>query len=311
MLTLHIPLKPRLNLPSRTAPMLKIFSFAGLAFCSIASALPAAATAQNQDASNGPIIGDEEFDAKVPALAAPLETIEEWQKREEEKDTAERLSERPGIDPESESPLEPIAEFNAEPLVEPADLEEGVRDGIRYETRIDGLQSGDAQAVAEKIKLRFDALSILKQGDGKAENAAVVSVRMSDDQDILQQILESEGFFDARVDGAIERPSESGEPVVAVLTIEPGRRYVLGQIFLDAPPVQPANLLTNNFSPKSGDPIVADVILSAEAALALILPQNGYPFAAVGERDILLDEDTAQATIHCRSSSAHAAILAI
>jgi len=41
-----------------------------------------------------------------------------------------------------------------------------------------------------------------------------------------------------------------------------------------------------------GDAIVADVIMAAEANISVKLPQSGYPFATIGQRDILLDSET-------------------
>ena len=59
---------------------------------------------------------------------------------------------------------------------------------------------------------------------------------------------------------------------------------------------------------KVGDPIEAARIQGAEANVSLSLPQQGYPFVKVGERDILLDDqaDRRPATIRCRSIPARA-----
>jgi len=54
----------------------------------------------------------------------------------------------------------------------------------------------------------------------------------------------------------------------------------------------PANLIGKNFALKTGDPIVADRIQGAEANIAIVLPQEGYPFAEIGQRDVLLDPET-------------------
>ena len=43
---------------------------------------------------------------------------------------------------------------------------------------------------------------------------------------------------------------------------------------------------------KTGDPIEAARVQGAEANVSLILPQRGYPFVKLGERDILLDDQT-------------------
>ena len=45
---------------------------------------------------------------------------------------------------------------------------------------------------------------------------------------------------------------------------------------------------------ETGEPIVAIRVQGAEAALAVALPQNGYPFATIGQRDLLLDRDTGE-----------------
>ncbi|HTO27111.1 MAG TPA: BamA/TamA family outer membrane protein, partial [Devosia sp.] len=78
----------------------------------------------------------------------------------------------------------------------------------------------------------------------------------------------------------------------AVLTVRAGPQYSFGTIGFDAPPVIPDDLISRNFPLKSGDPILAEDVLGAEAAIAVGLPRNGYPFAEVGQRDILLDEET-------------------
>ena len=54
----------------------------------------------------------------------------------------------------------------------------------------------------------------------------------------------------------------------------------------------PPNLIADNFPLSVGEPIVAQRVQAAEAAIALKLPEEGYPFAEVGQRDILLDGAT-------------------
>jgi len=61
-----------------------------------------------------------------------------------------------------------------------------------------------------------------------------------------------------------------------------------------ADPTVPPNLIADNLALKVGEPIVAERVQGAEAQVALVLPQNGYPFAEVKERDILLDQATGE-----------------
>ncbi len=280
--------------------------------------MPYAVCAQQPVASppspNGgvPIITDEELAKEIPSLESPpLETIENWQKAEDAKeqaeqsrteqqipalqdgDTVEALPDPPVTDPLLDTPLPPIDSFDAEPPPNPTEAaDQSENQTARYQYRTDGLASeGDNAEVFKRVRGRFEELSALEDGDGRAANRSVVGARAREDRQLLLDILSSEGFFDATVKVADEQPAQEGQPIVLVLTAVPGKRYSLGTIAFETTPVQPADLITSNFVPKTGDPIVADTIVAAEANIAVKLPENGYPFAKVGQRDILLDGD--------------------
>ncbi len=114
----------------------------------------------------------------------------------------------------------------------------------------------------------------------------------------MQRILASEGYYDAVVDTRIDRGErEEGQerqrrPITAVIDVKPGQRYTLSDIVINAAPTVPPTLIADNFPLAVGEPIVAQRIQGAEAAIALKLPEQGYPFAKVGQRDILLDGAT-------------------
>jgi translocation and assembly module TamA len=260
--------------------------------------------AKTESPSSPDIIPDDEFDKSLegldPTATKPI-TSEQAQKEADKQiqqdnskpqlpvlqdgDIVEEISDAPILDPEIEEPLKPIATFDAEPPPEPtAEDEKSAK--VRYAWRIEGIEA------FPEIKERFKDLSVLEDGDGKADNAAMVAARLAEDQQLAISVLSSEGYFDATLNGRIDQPSQEGGPLTVVLSVTPGPRYALGAIAFDAPPVEPANLISDNFVPKSGDPIVADTILAAEANLSLVLPQNGYPFAKIGERDVLLDPQT-------------------
>ena len=276
-----------------------------------------------------PVITDTEFKAAIPSLNdAPLESIEAWQADQDNRaadgsaaqqveqavadpamlkvqddDAVESLPDPPVTDPLLDEVLPPIENFDAEPPPEPTQAAEGASGAVRYILRIDGL---DAAATAElakdpdgiavetaawnDVRARFYALSSLKDKGGRADSRAEISQRARADRQLLLDILNGQGFFDANVQVQTETSATQGGLVNVVLTALPGRRYYLGQIAFAGPSVQPADLISGQFVPKTGDAIVADVILAAEAQLSVALPQNGYPFANVGQRDILLDE---------------------
>lgn len=267
---------------------------------------------------DGDIIEDEEFDATIPPLDddidAPMRSIEEW---EDEADRAEAqgnepeasdppiaaaddgdpppelLSDPPINDPEIDDPLPPIDGFEVEPVDDSLGEEDQEETVIRYDYRLEGLDEARKEVESVDIKDRFKGLSALESGDGEAANGAMINARLREDQQLLLDILSGQGYFDATVNGTIEPPvEEDGDLLTAVITAVPGPRYGFGSIAFDVAPLVPADLASSNFVPATGEPIVAERVLAAEANLGVVLPKNGYPFAKVGQRDILLDVAT-------------------
>ncbi len=287
--------------------------------CTIAAPLAAAVQDKPEGSEKAPledegepIITDEEFEKELPEIdEPPLESIEQWQKAEavkeqvdqtsnepaipalQDNDLTETLPDMPLVDPLLDDPLPPIDNFDAEPPPQPTD-EKDYEEGrsARYTYRVDGISNdGENADIYRRILNRFNDLSALEDGDGRADNRSGVGARARADRQLLLDILSSEGFFDAIVDVSAQRPATEGQPIIMVLTATPGRRYYLGTIGFDAPPVEPGDLISSNFVPTTGDPIVADDIVSAEANISVKLPENGYPFAKIGQRDILLDSE--------------------
>ena len=163
---------------------------------------------------------------------------------------------------------------------------------IRYATELRGL---------EPIGLAddFKGLSALYKGGGKAANATQVSARAKEDEALAVRLAKSLGYYDATAISTIETAAGAGGApgtLRAIVSVTPGRLYTLSSVTIDAAPVTPPDLLTHNLPLKVGDPIEAARIQGAEANVSLVLPQQGYPFVKVGERDILLDDQAAKAT---------------
>jgi translocation and assembly module TamA len=198
----------------------------------------------------------------------------------------------PTADPELAQPLPPLDRFEVRDVdVAQPEPAEAVA-VLRYATRIEGLEAADAATEVDLVE-GFRALSALREGDGVAANAAMLSARLSEDSKLLQRLLQSEGWYDARVETQIDRsPAEDGQPVTALLLVAPGERYRLGTITVQADATVPPGLIADNLALKPGEPIVAQRIQGAEANVAVVLPQQGYPFATVGQRDVLLDPET-------------------
>ena len=212
-------------------------------------------------------------------------------------DAAEVIGDAPISDSELAAPLPPLENFD----VEPVEFAEAEADSdnveLSYTVQVNGLSDADDSTDVDLADL-FGDLSALYGGDGKADNAAMIRARLSADGELMQRILASEGYYDAVVDTRIDRGArEEGQerqrrPITAVIDVKPGKRYTLADIIINADPTIPPNLIADNFPLSVGEPIVAQRIQGAEAAIALKLPEEGYPFAKVGQRDILLDGAT-------------------
>ncbi len=252
----------------------------------------------------GPIVPDPEFDAALPTLSgdinAPLEPMAGFDApaaptpqagaptpvtptvpTTETAAPAETLPD--AVLPEAAElaqPLPPINSFDVTPVEVAGTTDERAVE-IRYETVVNGLDPVEGTA-------QFRSLSALEEGDGKAANAAMVQARAKEDEQLAVRILHAKGYYDGTATSAIEQ--RPGERLRAVITATPGRQYTLGSIRIDTQPTVPVGLVDRELPLKVGDPIDAERIQAAEANVSLKLPQQGYPFVAVGQRDILLDE---------------------
>ena len=253
-----------------------------------------------------PIIDDAEFDKSVPRIGAeddpeldrPLESIADFERARAGSDAvslpalAQDDGDAPISDSELVAPLPPLDSFD----VEPVEFAEAASDRearhVSYTVEVKGLEAINGASTVNMSGL-FRDLSALHGGKGKAENAAMVRARLSADAELMQRILASEGYYDADVRTQTERTGQGrGQPLTAILDVTPGQRYVFSDIVIDAQPTVPPGLIRDNFPLAAGQPIVADRVQGAEAAIALKLPEEGYPFARVGQRDILLDGAT-------------------
>jgi translocation and assembly module TamA len=228
-------------------------------------------------------------------------------------DAVEEIGDAPVRDAELAKPLVPLDQFQVEPVqfAEEAEAEERT-EKVAYSVKVNGIEDADSQTETD-LAAMFKGLSALRDGDGEASNVSMVRARLTEDSALMQRILAAEGWYEARVATRLDRggESEDGEAaastatpeeartarrrqaLTAVLNVVPGKRYSLAAINVQADPTIPSTLIADNLALKVGEPIVAQRVQGAEAQVAIALPQNGYPFAEVGQRDILLDPATA------------------
>ncbi len=239
-----------------------------------------------------PILPDEEFEARLPKAgesdaanpSAPLPSIESWidQQMPQASAPAELPpATEPAAEAELAQPLPPLDSVTV-PAQVASDSPHEKTPEIRYAVEIDGFGKTG-------LEDEFRGESALVDGKGRADTAAMVQARAHEDEALAVRLLYSQGYYDAT---ALASLDQSGDGLKAVLSVTPGKRYKIGDIVINAGPTVPPGVVRDSLPLKTGDYIVAADVESAEANVGVKLPENGYPFAKVGERDILLDPAT-------------------
>ncbi len=162
----------------------------------------------------------------------------------------------------------------------------------RYSVALAGVEA------LPKVRERFDALSVLRENDGKPANVAQIDRRARDDADLLDTIMRSEGFYDATVESVVTPAAEGGR-VLVTLTVVPGAQYKFTDVDLrgvEATGAAPALETAYGVSPDT--PVVAETVIAGQAALLERLGRTGYPFARVGDPAIVVDREARSATLN-------------
>lgn len=224
--------------------------------------------------------------AQTPAVEAPVPKVP-WTNLPSLDGAGEQAVAVPAqapADPDLARPLTPLsAASTATPTSPNTGGEPAALPDIRYRVEIEGLKAVGVDAT-------FRSVSALLEKGRKAANAAQVRARADQDVELAERLLRSQGYYDGTASVVVgPLPGKDGELLVA-LTATPRQRYRFGTIVVTGAPPEPLRLAHEALPLSSGAPIVADDVLAAEANVALRLPQQGYPFAKVGERSILLDD---------------------
>lgn len=191
-------------------------------------------------------------------------------------------------------PLSPAAQATAPPATTSDSVAE-----LRYGVSVEGLDDLDR---ALDIRTAFAANSALDKGDGDPANAAQLDRRAKGDAELLVQILRANGYYDPVVATRIENAPEGVTPpnrLNVILAVTAGPQYRFTGVTLpglDAAGTR-APALRTAFGVDVPDPVIAADVLAADIALRLELGRLGFPFAKVGDRDIVIDHGADGATL--------------
>jgi len=160
----------------------------------------------------------------------------------------------------------------------------------RYSVTLRGI---DALTEESEIRSQFRALSVLREREGDAAVVAQINRRADVDQDLLRELLRSHGYYDSEV--VAELRGETGrERIEVIFDIDAGPLYRFASV--DLPGLAGAGdrteELREQFPVREDDPVDAAAVTAAEANLAAELGNRGYPFAQVGDEEVVVDHQS-------------------
>lgn len=263
----------------------------GLTLAPLLLAIAPHAYAQSDDRPRDDIAGpqavdpatDPDFDAALPPLDAMAAPPAETDEADEATPAGAEIP-SPAEDADLAQPLPPLSNFDSTPDATsgPPPAKEEAR--IRYSFTVEGLKEVG-------LEDEFRDLSALASGK-KAANGAQVSARATNDAQLAERLLRSEGYYDAIATSTVTPVADRAGEVKVTIDATPGPRYSFGTIAVTGADPQAAAVAREALPLRTGQPLRAIAVEGGEAQVALALPEQGYPFAKLGQRDILLDDQT-------------------
>ncbi len=235
--------------------------------------------------------------ARADELFLPLPPIPEADPAAED-GAAEPIAMPPveALDPALLAPLPPLGTFDPAPRTD-FTFTQAAQEGMRYRVVVEGLQPTGLEAT-------FRRLSALHRGQNRPATAAQIASRARTDEELMKRLLFSEGWYGATVEVVAdiaqapdsEAIGEAADGRAEVrIRVVPGERYSWREIVLDLIPSDRPELAAG-FGLEVGDPIRAIDVEEAEGALLRRLNGLGYPFAEIGVRDVVLDQEAPTGT---------------
>ncbi len=198
----------------------------------------------------------------------------------------EALDKAPSPAPESATPPPPPATGAISPTPEaaPGPAMVDAEAERRYAIALEGLENIDST----QIRIRFDALSVLRQRRNETANVAQINRRAREDEKLLRELLRSEGYYAVNV---VARVDVADTHVTVALRVDPGPLFHFTRVEVNGLEGE-ATSARASFTVAAGDPVNAGAVLGATDKLRTRLLDNGFPFSKVAEPQVVVDHAT-------------------
>ncbi|SMH58817.1 autotransporter assembly complex protein TamA [Azospirillum agricola] len=171
---------------------------------------------------------------------------------------------------------------DAAPAAPPAAGEEPPEARIPYEVEITGVEDEGLRGALN------DASSLVELKGDPPPSILGLERRADSDRDRLQAALRSAGYYDGRIDIRIDG---AAQPARVAVAITPGPRYGFKTVRIEgaggAP--LPVEASADGLGLVAGEPALAQKVLDAEGTLLGRLGRDGYAFAKVADRQVVVD----------------------
>ena len=200
-------------------------------------------------------------------------------------------------DPDAADPVETEAGGTASPAdlpqSSPRQASAALPEARNYRVNVEGLEGAGLEGALGE----FNALSALDRNRDDTTNAAQIDRRAVEDRRLLESILVSHGYYDARVEYDISATRNGGNHILVQIRVSPGTRYRFSEIRLTGIAPEQQDAIRSRLTLQPGDPVDAGSVLAANTAFTLALPAAGYAFAEVAPPDIVVDRSAQNATL--------------
>ena len=165
-----------------------------------------------------------------------------------------------------------------------------------YEVVFEGIKN---KKLISELKSISDTLALK---DRPPKTVKLLRRRMERDKEHFIKLLRSRGYYGPSVDGRIHAEVQ---PIRIVFQVNLGPAYVLGQVEIrfdeeNIPAPYPEKPTPKEMGLVPGKPLQARSIIDAQKKLLRGLRVQGFPFPAVGRRDVVVDHAsrTVRVTFH-------------
>ncbi|TNE63892.1 MAG: outer membrane protein assembly factor [Alphaproteobacteria bacterium] len=164
-----------------------------------------------------------------------------------------------------------------------------------YSLKLDFVLLSDSETLTPLLK---SASRLYEHKDDSITSLSRLEGRLQADLDGFRRVLRSEGYYAAALDNRVSR--REGHIAVEII-VNPGPRFRIGATKVELTGEGGPDLAAEATQTLPvGTPARAEMIVATERALVSSLTNAGFPFADIGERDVVVDHRDKSVTVTYR-----------